>query len=263
MTVVGKVESLWRYPVKSMRGQELSRAFIGFAGVYGDRVYAFHDTGARKGLPFLTGREREAMLLYRPRFRDPEHADAPPNLTDAQSLGPGATPLYAAPDQMRVDVETPSGEVLAIDDPGLTTRLSEGLGQNHVLTLLRSDRSLADCRPISIFSIQTLQQIGQEIGLTLDKRRFRANIYADLGAMAGFSENGFLGRTLRIGATAVVAVTNLDPRCKMITLDPDTAKAEPEVLRRVRQAHGGNAGLYAAVVVEGTVRAGDTIVLLN
>ena len=41
MSIVGKVESLWRYPVKSMRGEELEETFAGYPGVYGDRVFAF------------------------------------------------------------------------------------------------------------------------------------------------------------------------------------------------------------------------------
>jgi len=262
MAVVGNVASLWRYPVKSMRGQEVPKAFIGFAGMYGDRLFAFRDIAAPSGFPFLTARQQESMLLYQAKFRYPEHAGEPPNLTESQKMAPGATPLYPDPAQMIVDVRTPSGKVLAIDDPELIAVLSEGLDRSHVLTLLRSDRSLTDCRPISIFSIQTVHQIGQEIGFTPDRRQFRANIYVDFGSMAGFSENEFVGRTLQIGA-AVVTVTDLDPRCKMITLDPDTGEARPEVLRRVTHAHGGKAGLYGAVVVEGTVRAGDSVVLLN
>jgi uncharacterized protein YcbX len=62
--VVGRVESLWRYPVKSMRGEELPQAFVGFAGVCGDRFYAFRNSAAPKGFPYVTGRQRTDMLLY-------------------------------------------------------------------------------------------------------------------------------------------------------------------------------------------------------
>src|SRR6202040_2770565 len=64
MSLVGKVESLWRYPVKSMRGEELQEAFVGFSGVYGDRLFAFKSSAAPKGFPYLTGREQEEMLLF-------------------------------------------------------------------------------------------------------------------------------------------------------------------------------------------------------
>ena len=128
---------------------------------------------------------------------------------------------------------------------------------------MRSDRAMTDCRPISIFSMQTVRQIGEEVGAELDKRRFRANIYADLGTAPGFAEDAYVGSTLRVGAKAVIAVVGLDPRCKMITLDPDTAQASPEILRTVARGHGGMAGIYGAVVVEGTVRPGDAIVVVD
>jgi MOSC domain-containing protein len=261
MTVVGKVESLWRYPVKSMRGERVRQSYLGFSGAYGDRLYAFHDTAAPEGFPFLTGREQEQLLLYQPRFRHPDAA-LPPNIADTEGDEPGLTPVYASAD-LSVDIETPSGEVLAIDDPNLIARLAEGLDGIHALALLRSDRSFTDCRPVSIFSLQTVNQLGDELGFPLDQRRFRANIYADLTPMAGFAENSFIGRRLQIGPKAVIAVTDRDPRCKMITLDPNTAEASPEVLRRVRDVHEGKAGLYGAVLVEGTVRPGDEIRLLD
>ena len=263
MTVVGKVESLWRYPVKSMRGEEIKQSFLGFSGVYGDRLYAFHDTAAPVGFPFLTGREQEQMLLYQPRFRHADHAASPPNLAEAEANEPGLTPVYADTAELAVDIQTPSGEMLAIDDPALIARLSEGLESTHALSLLRSHRSFTDCRPVSVFSMQTVRQIGEEVGFALDKLRFRANIYADLTPMDGFAENAFVGRKLQIGMKAVIAVTDRDPRCKMITLDPDTANASPELLRTVRDSHEGKAGLYGAVLVEGTVRPGDEIRLLD
>jgi uncharacterized protein len=60
-----------------------------------------------------------------------------------------------------------------------------------------------------------------------------------------------------------MAVIDRDPRCKMITLDPDTAQANPEVIRHVAKGHDGTAGVYAAVLVEGVIRAGDAIALLD
>ena len=263
MTLVGKVESLWRYPVKSMRGEEITQSYLGFSGVYGDRVYAFHDKSAPEGFPFLTGREQEQMLLYQPKFRHPERAACSPNLAEAEGNEPGLTPVYADTADLAVNIQTPSGEVLTIDDPALVARLAEGLDGIHPLSLLRSHRSFTDCRPVSIFSMQIVRQIGEEVGFALDKRRFRANIYADLTPMDGFAENAFVGRKLQIGTKAVIAVTDRDPRCKMISLDPNTAEARPEVLRRVAQAHEGKAGLHGVVLVEGTIRSGDEIILLD
>ena len=263
MRVVGKVESLWRYPVKSMRGEELQEAFVGFPGLYGDRVYAFRSSAAPKGFPYLTGREQEAMLLYRPRYRYPERAARPGNLADAEAIGSGLTPVYGDFADLMVDVETPAGEWLAIDDPRLMSMLREGLNDRHELTLLRSVRSMTDCRPVSIISLQTVHQLSKEVGLDLDKRRFRANVYVELDSGTAFAEEEFVGRNLRLGARAVIAVVKRDSRCKMLTIDPDTAQPEPEVMRRLARDHDSMAGIYGAVLAEGTIRPGDEIRLVD
>jgi uncharacterized protein len=130
MKLLGRVESVWRYPVKSMRGECLSEAFAGFAGIYGDRLYAFRDAGAPAGFPFLTGREQEHMLLYQPIFRRVESMRLPPNLTEAEAMAPGVTTIYPAAPETAVDVETHGGEKLSIDDPALIRRLSDGLGDS-------------------------------------------------------------------------------------------------------------------------------------
>jgi uncharacterized protein YcbX len=257
----GKVESLWRYPVKSMRGEELIEAFIGFPGVYGDRQFAFESSAAPKGFPYLTGREQEQMLLFRPVYRHPERMARPGNLADAEEMG--ATPVYAEGPDLVLDVETPAGERLAIDDPRLIDVLREGIRESHELRLMRPGRAMTDCRPVSLFSIQTARQLSSEVGADLDKRRFRANIYIDLASGEGFGENAFVGRTLQIGAKARVAVTERDPRCKMITLDPESGQPNPEVMRQLKRGHDGKAGVYGIVVVEGIVRPGDEIVVLD
>ena len=79
MNVGGTVDSLWRYPIKSMAGEALPEAFVDYAGVYGDRIFAFLNSAGHRGLPYFTGRDRGQMLLYRPRFRNPQIASKPPN----------------------------------------------------------------------------------------------------------------------------------------------------------------------------------------
>ena len=263
MAIVGKVESLWRYPVKSMRGEELNEAFVSFAGVYGDRLFAFRGAGRPKGFPYLTGREQAKMLLYRPQFRHADKAAKPPNWAEAENIGPGVNPVSADPADLAVIVETPSGEVLAVDDPMLIRKLGEGLGEPEGLTLLRSERAMTDCRPVSLFSIQTAHRLGEELGTDLDKRRFRANIFMDLLSTAGFAEDAFIGRTLRIGSKVMVSILERDPRCAMITIDPNTAERNTAILGKVTQAHDGKAGVYGAVLIEGVVRVGDDIEAVN
>ena len=262
MTLVGRVQSLWRYPVKSMRGEQLSEAFLGFPGVYGDRLYAFRSSAAPSGFPYLTGREYGRMLLYRPVFRHPDKMRQPPNLADAEALAPGITPVYAEAAERMVDVEVPGGDVLAIDDSNLRTRMRDEVRERHQLTLMESDRAMTDCRPISILSLQTVGQLSRELGFDLDKRRFRANVYIDLQSENGFGEDMFVGRTLRIGERASLAVTDRDARCKMITLDPETGETEPAIMRQVTRSHEGRVGVYGAVLIAGVIRPQDEIHLV-
>ena len=263
MSIIGQVDSVWRYPVKSMRGEEMDEIFAGYAGVYGDRLFAFRSSIAPDGFPYLTGRDLRQMIRYRPRFRDAEKAAHPINLTEAEKLSPNINPVSADACELMLDVETPDGKSFAIDDPGLIEDLRSSLDGNHQLTLLRSDKAMTDCRPVSIFSVQTARKLGDETGAAVDKRRFRANIYVDLTNAEGFAEDGFVGRSLRIGSKATVAVLQRDARCMMIVLDPDTAEKTPAVLKAVAQAHEGCAGVYGAVLIEGTIRKGDPVELLD
>src|ERR1700693_4078131 len=263
MELIGTVESLWRYPVKSMRGEDLQEAVVGFPGVYGDRLYAFRNSMAPKGFPYLTSRELETMLLYQPRYRNPERMTKPANLAEAEAIAPGLTPVYPDPADIALDVGTPSGDRMAIGDPRLIDLLRAEIREGHELTLLRSDRAMTDCRPVSLISIHTVRQLGEELGTSLDKRRFRANIYLDLKSGRGFDEDTLVGRTLRVGPKTTIAVMDRDPRCKMITLDPDTGQQNTEIMKQLARAHETKAGVYGAVLVEGTIRPGDEILLMD
>ena len=161
MNVVGTVDSLWRYPIKSMAGEALPEAFVGYAGVYGDRIYALLNSAGHRGFPYLTGRDRREMLLYRPRFRNPQIASKPPNQADALQLAE-LSPVYPSLAELEVDVDTPSGQTLAVDDPALLAMLAEECSSSG-LSLLRSHRAMADCRPVSLISLQTVEQLGREV----------------------------------------------------------------------------------------------------
>lgn len=263
MTTVGTIESLWRYPVKSMSGERCNKVFVGFPGIYGDRCFAFRNSAARKGAPYLTASVQQQMLRYRPQFRYPERAGEPPNLAEAMSIEPGITYANGESSDLIVDVITPSGTIIPIDDPRLVQLLSEGIGVQNQLSLVRSDRALTDCRPVSLISMETIRQCEAEMEIPLDKRRFRANMYVNLSASTGFAEDGFVGRRLRIGSQAVVAILERDPRCKILSLDPDTGEHNPDILRKVVNTHDNFAGVYCAVLVEGSIADGDSIELLG
>ncbi|MDQ6861679.1 MAG: MOSC domain-containing protein [Verrucomicrobiota bacterium] len=232
---VGTVESLWRYPVKSMRGEELREIFVGFGGFAGDRLFAFRSSAAPTDFPYFTARQQKEMLRYKPRL---------------------------APNESSLQVEMPSGETLAIDDPRLIESLRASVDARHELSLMQSERALADAFPVSLISLNTVQALAAEAGIPPEKRRFRANIYADLSG-SPFAENDFVGRQLRIGRDVVVAVAKWDARCVMINLHPDSTAASPALLKTVAQRHGGTAGVYGDVVNEGIIRTGDSIELLS
>lgn len=246
-----------------MSGEAITEAYMGFSGFYGDRCFAFKNSSGRKGFPYLSATAQEQMLRYQPRFRYADRAAKPPNLFEAMAIAPGVNPANPEPNDLSVEVVTPSGAVLALDDPALKEMLVEGLRGENQLTLVRSDRALTDCRPVSLISLQTIRQVEGELGLPMDKRRFRANVYFHLASDQGFGEDQFVGRKMRIGPSAMVMVLERDPRCKMISLDPDTGEHNPEILRKVVQIHDNYAGVYCAVLVEGILAAGDSIELLD
>ena len=261
MGIIGKVESLWRYPVKSMRGEELEEAFAGYSGIYGDRLFAFRSSANHKGFPYFTAREQRKLLQYRPRFRHPDKAARPINLIEAESRN--ANPLLADLAELVVDVQTPDGKTLAINDPALIEMLRLDIDQKHQVTLMQSQRAMTDCRPVSLFSLQSAQQLAEETGTGVDKRRFRANVYVDLTSANGFAENDLVGRSVRIGSKVVITILERDPRCVIITLDPDTGEQAPTILKKVAQAHDGMAGVYGAVLMEGMVHKGDSVEVLD
>jgi hypothetical protein len=263
MKKIGTVESLWRYPVKGMRGEELSEAFMGFSGFYGDRCYAVRDDNGRKGFPYLNGNRQPEMLRCQLKFRHFEKSLKPPNLAEASSLPPGVNPTNADANDFDLDVITASGEILSIDDPLFLELLGKNLRGEHSLSIARSDRALTDCRPVSLISLQTIKQIETESNIPLDKRRFRMNIYFNLNSDEGFGEDNLIGRRLRIGNKSEIMVLEKDPRCKAISLDPETGEHNPNILKSVAQNHEANAGVYCAVLVEGLLTVGDSVSILE
>ena len=257
MSIIGKVDSLWRYPVKSMRGEELDEAFASYSGIYGDRIFAFRSSANHTGFPYFTAREQRKLLQYRPRFRYPDKAARPINLIDAETRN--ANPLVADLAELVVDVETPDGKTLAINDPALIEMLRANVDQKHQVTLMQSQRAMTDCLPVSVFSLQSARQLAEETGTSVDKRRFRANVYVDLTSANGFAENELVGRSIKIGPKVVISILERDSRCVVITLDPDTAEQSPAILKKVAQAHDGMAGVYGAVMVEGMLHKGDSV----
>jgi uncharacterized protein YcbX len=236
-----------------MMGEQLPEAYLGTGGLFGDRRYGFLSSGARPDLPFFTAREKHGMLLHRATYRYPEKMYRPKGIL--------------TPEDTAVDVELPSGERLAINHPRiideLRAELQGGMRERHQLMLIESEKAIVDSRPISLFSLQTLRQLCEEVGVDLDKRRFRENIYIDLASAGAFAEDEWVGRKLRIGEHVVIEILKRNKRCKLITLDPDSAEANPLVMKLLARDHASLTGIYATALVEGMVAAGDEIRLVD
>lgn len=259
MKRIGTLESVWRYPVKSMRGEQVEDVFVAYTGVMGDRLYAISSSGAPPEFPWHTNREHEEFVLFSASYKNRESTLKPAAIEAA--FKEALNPPYPWVDAFALEIKTPDGVTLDIDDPAFLASLrdkSEG-----DLALHFTQKNAVDCRPLSLFSHQTLAQLEQETGLELDKRRFRTNFYVDWSEADGFYENELVNRRLKVGERLEIMVRELDPRCKSITIDPDTAETQPRILRHIARKHNSFAGVYAVVLTEGTVNTGDEIYLLD
>jgi uncharacterized protein len=237
----GTLTHLRRYPVKGMSGEDLSEAFVTFAGLVGDRVYAFLDPKGQADFPWMTSRQWAEMLLLKPRFVSPPSTD--------QQL-PGAA-------DYRVEVATPDGKKFDVTSPEFRAHLEQKFGR--AIQMRFSERSITDARPVSVFSPQSIAALSQETGVPLEHRRFRANFIVDWASGGAWHEESLIGRQFRIGETATFMFAKKNMRCKVITLDPDTAKAAPEVFDVVAKKHASCVGVYGVVLREGVVRRGDHV----
>ncbi len=231
MTVVGRVVALWRYPVKSMAGEELDGAEVSWHGLAGDRRWAFiRDGQVRSGFPWLTMRERPELAQYRPRFAEPGRPDASPVL-----------------------VRTPCGGELDVADPALAAELGPGV------RVIKQSRGVFDTFPLSLLTVQSLAGLGRLVGTGLAAGRFRPNLLVDAPGR-DFPEDAWVGRVLRIGGLRM-RVDQRDQRCVMITIDPVTLARDPAVLRAVARERDTRFGVYGSTVEPGRVAAGDPVEL--
>jgi uncharacterized protein len=241
---IGQLNILRRYPVKSMAGEDLEEARVGFAGLIGDRVFAFIDNRNQSDFPWMTGRQGHEMILFRPRFLDPPAIE---------EENPDAA-RYA------VEVTTPEGEKFHMGDSRFTRYLEERFGRS--LRLRFSERCQTDARPISMLGLSTASALSKETGMDLDTRRFRANFYVRWDNDQPYYEDDWIGRELQIGDTVTLKLVKKDERCVMITLDPETAVPAPAVLHTVALRHQGCLGVYGVVLREGIARINNPVYLI-
>jgi uncharacterized protein YcbX len=132
--------------------------------------------------------------------------------------------------------------------------------------LMKLKHGIFDDAAVSVISLATIAGIGRDVGLDLDRRRFRANIVVETERGEPFLEDGWVGRMLVFGDSnprPTVSVTMCDLRCVMINLDPETAEHDARIMKTVVRLNQNNAGVYATVVRSGTIRVGDPVNLVS
>lgn len=233
MRPVGVIRQLARYPVKSMRGESLPAMTLTLQGFLADRRYAFVQAASRSSFPWFTARELPELLCYSVRVEK------------------------ATFKEVEVTVTAPDGKAFPVRSDELRQALEARSGRE--LFLLHDHRGSYDAAPVSIISSQTVARIAEQSGTEANPWRFRPNLLVDLEGAEAFDELNWVGRIARLGDTGRIAVTKVDERCVITTLDPATAKPSPAILRYVAQHHKQCAGVYGVVLTPGEVCVGDTV----
>ena len=236
---IGHVEAIFRYPVKSMGGERLEEANLGWYGLKGDRRLAFRRMDDRSGTPWLTASKLPDLLLFAPHRRE----------DGAQ----GDLPTH---------IRTPDGEELPVFGEDLAAEVGRRYGAPVQMMQLRN--GIFDEASISVIASDTMCEIGRLAGRSLDIRRFRPNVVVRLLRSVPFQEDEWLGGVLSFGEgddAPAINVTMRDERCSMVNLDPDSASPAPEVLKAVVRVHQNTAGIYGAVTRIGRLAVGQTILL--
>ena len=234
---VGEVEALFRYPVKSMSGELLEVADLGWHGLDGDRRLAFRRADDRGGFPWLTASKLPALILYAPQRRDPAIS------------GNGPT-----------HVRTPAGEELAVFGQELATEV--GRRHGSPVEMMHLDRGIFDEASISLITSATVGEIGRLAAQRPDVRRFRPTILIASQRAVPFEEDDWVGGVLRFGETdeaAAISITNYDERCSMVNFDPDSARTDAEVLKAIVRVRDNKAGVYGTVIRRGRLAMGQPI----
>jgi uncharacterized protein len=236
---IGRISAIFRYPVKSMAGELLDAARLGWHGIEGDRRLAFRRLADQSGFPWLTASKLPQLLLYKP-FRLDNNAC----------------------EQLPTHVRTPDGNEFELQSDELREDISSRCGSE--LELMNLKHGIFDEACISVISLGTISSVERESGRDIDLRRFRPNIVIESGSGKPFEEDSWVGRTLLFGEAnigAAVGITLKDERCVMVNFDPDTAERDSNVMKTIVRMNENCAGVYGTVVKSGELRVGQVVTL--
>jgi len=269
----GSVVGLWRYPVKSMMGEELNSAEVGERGLVGDRRFAVVDASTGKVAGAKNPRKWGNFFDFRAAYVEPPERGSKlpavrltlPDGTVATSEQPDLAPVLSralgrevAFAEAQHDGES-SGAQAEEYWPDI-----EGLEHRDTVTEWELPAGtffdLAVVHLLTTATIERLRALYPEG--RFEVRRFRPNIVVDTAPdQHGFVENDWVGRTLAIGDEVRLRVTGPCPRCVMITLPQGDLPKDAGILRTAAQNNQANVGVYADVVKSGTLRRGDHVTL--
>jgi len=231
---IGELEALFRYPVKSMSGEALETAELGWHGLDGDRRLALRGVEDRGGFPWLTATRLPELLLF--------------------------APVRTAAEGLPTHVRTPEGEELALFGQQLAAEVSRRHGSPVEMTHL--NRGIFDEASVSMITSATVSGVAELVGHRPDVRRFRPNILVSSLRSEAFEEDAWVGGLLSFGEgdqAATIGVTNRDERCSMVNYDPESARPAPEVLKAVARERDNKAGVYGAVIRCGRLAVGQPV----
>lgn len=231
MHQLGTVAELWRYPVKSMGGEQCEHLRVEERGAEGDRTHALRGPDGKLGSGKNTRRfaQLDGLLDF--------HA----------SLADGG-----------LQVRCPDGRVFSVDDPGLHRLLSARFGRPMTVSPEQGTPHM-DAAPLHLLTTSALAWLEAQGATDLaDVRRFRPNLLLDID-QAGLVEHAWPGHRLRIGDTVELLVVDTTERCRMITLPQGELPEAPGLLRRIAQDAELQFGVYADVLTPGAIHAGDPV----
>ncbi len=265
--VVGSVVSLWRYPVKSMMGEELNATDVTEHGVLGDRAYALVDQSDGKVVSAKNPRKWPGLFDYRAVLV------APPQVNEAipavRIVLPDGTIATSDQGDLEQTVSTALGRSVALqtsppEKPSLEEYWPDIDGLDHQDTV--TDEAIPqgaffDGAAIHLLTTATLDGLRKAHPEgRFEVRRFRPNIVIEAASGdADFPENDWIGRTVAIGDQVRFSVTGPCPRCVMTTLAQGDLPSDPGVLRTAAKQNEAHVGIYAKVLEGGVIRRGDSV----
>jgi uncharacterized protein len=270
----GSVVGLWRYPVKSMMGEELNAAEVTDRGLVGDRQFAVVDASTGKVAGAKNPRKWGNFFDFRAAYVEPPQSGL--KLPAVRLTLPDGTVVTSERTDLAEVLSTALGREVAFAEAQHDGESSgaqaeeywpdmEGLEHRDTVTEWELPAGtffdLALVHLLTTATIERLRALYPEG--RFEVRRFRPNVVvATAPDQEGFVENDWIGQTLAIGDEVRLRITGPCPRCVMTTLPQGDLPKDAGILRTAAQNNRANVGVYAAVVTGGTVRRSDNVTVV-